>query len=212
MVHTAIFFAMVDSDVTDGKKKIVSLSLVVCLHLADTGVLIDNSNVTDIADLAEMKSFAKGLAAGFGTKEKDIQMGIIAAGMRSRIVVPFHETLPLHDVDRRVDGIERENGPSALGEAFKRAEAYLLAKQKKAIPPLLNDVLFVMVSGDSDVDVHAPVKDLKDGGAKIVVIGVGKNAKLGKVASSADKVFMVPPGAGNALVNAIISAVCQTGE
>ena len=183
-----------------------------CLHLADTGVLIDNSNVTEIADLAEMKSFAKGLAAGFGTKEKDIQMGIIAAGMRSRIVVPFHETLPLHDVDRRVDGIEQENGSSALGEAFKRAEAYLLAKQKKAIPPLLNDVLFVMASGDSDVDVHAPVKDLKAGGAKIVVIGVGKNAKLGKVASSADKVFMVPPGAGNAMVNAIISAVCQTGE
>ena len=246
-------------------------------------MFIDNTNVTDINDLNEMKAFAKGLAIGFKTEDKDVIMGIIANMKRSHIVRSSNQAgdSSIHPKTRRANQASKlirnlqrrrtnrarnfdvlskirsgnqarkltENvfqphskaynnilanhpkiGPSTQGykqsklekssnfrpeigqnsQAFKRAEAYLLAKQKKAIPPILNDVLFVLISGaQSDVEVHAPVKDMKAAGAKIVVIGVGKDAKVGKVASQADLMFMVPPGAGNAIVNAIVVAVCK---
>ena len=99
---------------------------------------------------------------------------------------------------------------SKAGRRFRRAEGYLLVKQKMPIPPILNDVLFVLISGaESDVEVHAPIKEMKSAGAKIVVIGVGKDAKIGKLGSQADLMFMVPPGAGNAIVNAIVVAICK---
>jgi hypothetical protein len=256
-------------------------------------MFIDNTNVTDINDLAEMKAFAKGLAIGFKTEDKDVQMGIIANGFRSYVPDTHRNTalarhgwnLITHPKNRhpnlarnfiahpksragnqgrafivhpksrlvyqRWNPIKRASQPylktdlHVLGtnpkigspnmalkrsqphgmhskfhpkhrhdsQAFKRAEAYLLAKQKKAIPPILNDVLFVLISGaESDVEVHAPVKEMKDAGAKIVAIGVGKDAKIGKLGSMADEKFMVPPGAGNAIVNAIVVAVCKKCE
>ncbi|XP_028414775.1 uncharacterized protein LOC114537864, partial [Dendronephthya gigantea] len=255
----------------------------VCNHLADTGMFIDNTNVTDINDLNEMKAFAKGLAIGFKTEDKDVVMGIIANMKRSHIVGSptqagdsiLHpksrlanqasklirnsrrrpanraQNLDVHPkisftnwAQNPIGNLFRHHskahphilanipktGPSAQAykrsklkiffkfrperernsKAFKRAEAYMLAKQKQPIPPILNDVLFVLISGaESDAEVHAPVKDVKAAGAKIVVIGVGKDAKIGKVASQADLMFMVPPGAGNAIVNAIVVAVCK---
>ena len=224
--------------------QLFALFLLACNHLADMGMFIDNTNVTDINDLKEMKAFAKGLAIGFKTEDKDVIMGIIANGRRSHIL-DIHRKSRLekngrnhikHPKNRHTnqarDFISRlksrlanraknpiahtksklvrhtENGHNSQG--FKRAEAYMLAKQKVPLPPILNDVLFVLVSGaESDVEVHAPIKDVKAAGAKIVVIGVGKDAKLGNVASQADDVFMVPPGAGNAIVNAIVVAVCK---
>ena len=235
-----------------------------CNHLADTGMFIDNTNVTDINDLVEMKAFAKGLAIGFKTEDKDVLMGIIANGRRSYIPAKHGWNLITHPKSRHAnqarniianpksrltqnlitraaqphpkadlhiprtdpkigysnqafkrsqrDGVNSKFRPQngRDSQALKRAEAYLLAKQKKAIPPILNDVLFVLVSGaESDVEVHAPVKEMKDAGAKIVAIGVGKDAKIGKLGSQADEKFMVPPGAGNAIVNAIVVAVCK---
>lgn len=217
------------------------------------GMFIDNTNVTDINDLAEMKAFAKGLAIGFKTEEKNVQMGIIANGMRSNIPTKYGwnptrngKTRHRHQLkNTAMHGLKRKNvikphfkshhrisstvheimsstqaksknyakfhpENAHTSQAVKRAEAYLLAKQKKAIPPILNDVLFVLVSGaESDVEVHAPIKDMKAAGAKIVVIGVGKDAKIGKLGSQADEKFMVMPGAGNAIVNAIVLAVCK---
>ncbi len=214
-------------------------------------MFIDDTNVTDINDLAEMKAFAKGLAIGFKTEDKDVQMGIIANGFRSHVANTHRNTAlarhgwnlithpknrhqPYLKTDLHVLGTNPTIGSpnTALkrsqlhgmhskfhpkyrhdSQAFKRAEAYLLAKQKKAIPPILNDVLFVLISGaESDVEVHAPVKEMKDAGAKIVAIGVGKDAKIGKLGSMADEKFMVPPGAGNAIVNAIVVAVCKKCE
>ena len=199
-------------------------------------MFIDNTNVTDINDLAEMKAFAKGLAIGFKTQEKDVMMGIIANGLRSHISDVYSNNKPVthgwnlmnlisHPKNRHVKQsrslVTRASRRNRVDfkfhpkrghntPAFKRAEAYLLAKQKKAIPPILNDVLFVLISGaESDVEVHAPVKEMKSAGAKIVAIGVGKDAKIGKLGSDADEKFMVPPGAGNAIVNAIVVAICK---
>ena len=233
------------------------------MHLGDTGMLIDNTNVTDINDLTEMKAFAKGLAIGFKTEDKDVQMGIIANGRRSHIhrnyaranhawnpiTYPHNKanhawnpiTYPQNKhinqaknfitLSKSRSGFQERNliahpksrpyleqNPitpasqlySKAGRRFRRAEGYLLVKQKMPIPPILNDVLFVLISGaESDVEVHAPIKEMKSAGAKIVVIGVGKNAKIGKLGSQADLMFMVPPGAGNAIVNAIVVAICK---
>lgn len=191
------------------------------------GMFIDNTNVTDINDLKEMRAFAKGLAIGFKTADKDVIMGIIANGRRSN-VPDMHRnargrkhgwnliTHPKNGHKNQArDFLSRlksklANHPENGHRRVKRAEAYMLAKQKIPLPPILNDVLFVLLSGaEGDVEVHAPIKEVKAAGAKIVVIGVGKDAKLGKVASDADDVFMVPPGAGNAIVNAIVVAVCK---
>ena len=227
----------------------------VCNHLADTGMFIDNSNVTSMDDLNEMKGFAKGLAIAFKTEGKDVQMGIIAGGMRSRIPGIHGKRRPRSQTRKRITPPENRHRTQARKmkirpkanvaihpktgffnqafkwppprrtkspfhpqrghqtQAFKRAEAYLLLKQKMPLPPLLNDVLFVLVSGaESDVEVHAPVKELKDAGAKIVAIAVGKDGKIGKLGDDADKKFSVPPGAGNAIVNVIVLAVCKPGE
>jgi hypothetical protein len=182
-------------------------------------MFIDNTNVTDINDLLEMRAFAKGLAIAFKTEEKDVQMGIIANGLRSHIHHITNPKTTFISKIRRANNHERNliahprsrrtYIPKA-GRRYRRAEAYLLVKQKKPIPPILNDVLFVLISGaESDVEVHAPVKEMKDAGAKIVAIGVGKDAKIGKLGSLADEKFMVPPGAGNAIVNAIVPAICK---
>ncbi|XP_046858972.1 uncharacterized protein LOC124452464 isoform X4 [Xenia sp. Carnegie-2017] len=208
--------------------------VVSCNHLADTGMFIDNTNVTDINDLNEMKAFAKGLAIGFRTRYKDVLMGIIANGMkRSDVDASTTTTMNARDWIQSFEK-SRENwkptsnipetpqyrssrqhfsSDPATGvdsKAYKRAEAYMLVKQKLPVPPILNDVLFVLVSGSySDVEVHAPIKEMKAAGTKIVVIGVGLGAKIGKLASQADDIFMVPPGTGNAIVNAIVYAVCK---
>ena len=180
---------------------------------ADLVVLIDSSDSIKEAEFSLVKNFTRDLISSFNISKDYIRAGVAQFSSNPKKEFYLNEFYTIEGIRDRIKDIKQLRQGTLTGKALNFTRSFFEAAAGSRIQSGVPQNLVVITDGDSDDDVVAEAKFLRDMKIELFAIGIGSKFNpllLKNIAGSLDRVFIVDDFTSLAEIKTrVVNTICE---
>ena len=180
---------------------------------ADLVVLIDGSESIERLQFPHVKNFTRDLIEVFNISENSVRAGVAQFSTEAQKEFYLNEFYTIEGIRDRIKDIKQLRQGTLTGKALNFTRSFFEAAAGSRIQSGVPQNLVVITDGDSDDDVVAEAKFLRDMKIELFAIGIGSKFNpllLKNIAGSLDRVFIVDDFTSLAEIKTrVVNTICE---
>lgn len=140
------------------------------IKAADIGIILDGSKWVRKKNFMRQLELVKLIIRSFSVSKEEVHFGIATAANDGKVVIQLDAYLDETSLQEAVAKISYPAGRRLVGKAISKTRDELFSRGRAGV----SKILLIFVGGRSGDGVEVPSTEIKKGGIRVVVVGMGR--------------------------------------